>query len=81
MDRWTGRVALVIGAGAGFGAAICRELVHHGMAVVRCTRRTILDVNVLALARCTQLAVSSPAVDFGLRYVCTCSSNTVRDHL
>ena len=38
MDRWVGRTALVTGASAGFGAAICKRLVELGMTVVGCAR-------------------------------------------
>ena len=38
MSRWIGRVALVTGASAGIGAAICEKLVNEGMKVVGCSR-------------------------------------------
>ena len=39
MDRWVGRVAIVTGASAGIGAAICKLLAGAGMKVVGCARR------------------------------------------
>ena len=39
MDRWRSRVAVVTGASAGIGAAVCRLLANEGMKVVGCARR------------------------------------------
>lgn len=39
MDRWQGRVAVITGASAGVGAAVCKLLSQNGMKVVGCARR------------------------------------------
>ena len=50
MERWVGRVALVTGASAGFGAAISKRLVEHGMKVVGCARNiTKIQVRMLTM--------------------------------
>ena len=53
MDRWRNRVAVVTGASAGIGAALCKMLADNGMKVVGCARR---------VDKIEELAKENPAI-------------------
>lgn len=55
MDRWENRVAVVTGASAGIGAAICKLLCRHGMKVVGCARRVEKVQELIDRDGCKQL--------------------------
>ena len=50
MERWVGRTALITGASVGFGAAIAKRLVEHGMKVIGCARNVEkIEVSIIFL--------------------------------
>lgn len=68
MERWIGRVALVTGASAGIGAAVCRELVKYGLTVVGCARNV---QKIQTLAEEEEVKVS-PGRLHAVKYVVIC---------